>query len=311
MSEFLSNATELGSRVDNVQLFLIALMAFWFIACNAVMVYLLLRYRRTEKHTESVPLKGNHTLEVVWTIIPTIICGIIFFYGIQAWEEMRTMPWDEDPLEIRVRGQKWSWSYTYPDGRVEGSDALYVPQGRPVVLTMKSADVLHSFFIPAFRVKEDVVPSFYTRLWFQAEKEGSYNVFCTEYCGDNHSAMLGKVHVLNADDWQKYENNELFPVLTPVESGEKLFSSRGCIGCHSIDGAQGTGPTMLGVYGREEALQDGTTVTVDDNYIVESILYPNRQLVAGYPANQMPSFEGQLTDTQLEHLIEYMKTLEE
>ena len=309
MSSFLSDVTELGARVDNVQIFLILMMAFWFIACNAVMVFLLLRYRRTKTHTESVPLKGNHMLEVVWTIVPTILCGVIFFYGIQAWEDMRTMPVDEDHLPITVQGQKWSWAFTYPDGRVEATN-LYVPQGKPVVLTMKSYDVLHSFFVPEFRVKEDVVPSFYTKLWFKADRVGSYNIFCTEYCGDNHSAMLGKVHVLSPDDWQKYENNELFPVLTPLEEGEKLFVERGCKGCHSIDGSAGTGPTAFGLMGREEALQDGSTIIVDENYIVESIKYPNEKLVAGYSAGQMPSFEGQLTDEQIDHIITYIKTLQ-
>jgi len=309
MSSFLSDVTELGGRVDNVQLFLIAMMAFWFIACNAVMVFMLLRYRRTKANTKSVPLKGHHMLEVVWTVVPTLLCGVIFFYGVQAWEDMRTMPTDQDHLPITVQGQKWSWAFTYPDGRVEAAN-LYVPQGKPVVLTMKSYDVLHSFFVPEFRVKEDVVPSFYTKLWFQADKVGSYNIFCTEYCGDNHSAMLGKVHVLSPDDWQKYENNELFPVLTPLEEGAKLFVDRGCQGCHSIDGSAGTGPSFLNLMGREEALKDGSTITVDENYIVESIKYPNKQLVAGYSAGQMPSFEGQLTDEQIDNIITYIKTLQ-
>jgi cytochrome c oxidase subunit 2 len=285
------------------------MMAFWFIACNGVMVFLLLRYRRTKSHDMSVSLKGNHMLEVVWTVVPTILCGIIFFYGIQAWEDMRTMPTDQDHLPISVRGQKWSWAYTYPDGRVEAGD-LYVPQGRPVVLTMKSYDVLHSFFIPAFRVKEDVVPSFYTKLWFKADKVGDYNIFCTEYCGDNHSAMMGKVHVLSPDDWQKYERNELFPVLSPLEQGGKLYVDRGCKGCHSTDGAAGTGPTFKNLMGREEVLQDGSKVIVDENYISESIKYPNRKLVAGFPAGQMPSFDGQLSDEQIDHLITFIKTLQ-
>ena len=302
--------TELGARVDMVQTFLIAMMVFWFVACNAVLVYFMVRYRRKGDAPATSNVKGHHLLEMAWTIIPTVLVVIIFYYGIYVWKDMRTPP--EDAMEILVRGQKWSWSFEYPDGQKSVSD-LYVPHGVPVKLLMRSNDVLHSFFIPEFRVKEDVVPSQYTHLWFQAEKVGSYNIFCTEYCGKDHSAMLGKVHVLDAVKWERFERNEPLdpeaPPLSPLEHGAKLFSGHGCKSCHSIDGASGIGPTFLGLMGREEVLSDGSKITVDENYIVESIKYPKRKLVQGYSPEQMSSFEGILSDEDISDIITYIKSL--
>jgi cytochrome c oxidase subunit 2 len=238
---------------------------------------------------------------------------IIFIYGIKVWTDRRTMPDDSEAYVVEVTGQKWAWSFRYPDGRTTAQD-LYVPEGKKVKLRMNSQDVLHSFFIPHFRIKEDVVPSFYTYLWFQADKAGSYNIFCTEYCGDQHSGMLGKVHVLDPEIWLRFENNlPLDPnkrPLTPLENGEQLYVKRACEGCHSRDGSQVIGPTFKGLYGRSEIMADGTQITADENYIVESILYPNRKIVKGYPANQMPSFEGQLSEQDISDLITFIKTLE-
>jgi len=304
MSSVLPNAvTELGGRVDMVQLWLIAVMGFWFIACNGVMIYLLLRYRRKSSEDETPDIKGSHILETVWTVVPTIICGFIFYYGVQAWAELRTMP--EDGYEVTVKARKWAWTFTHPDGRVE-AQSFYVPVAEPVKLLMKSEDVLHSFFIPEFRVKEDVVPSMYTQLWFQAEVPGTYDIFCTEYCGDNHSQMLGKVHVLDKADWQLYLANELFPVLTPVEEGAKQFLANGCAGCHTVDGTDSIGPSFKGLMGRTEEMEDGTTIVVDEAYIEESIRYPGAKIVKGRPSNQMSSFDY-LTQDKIDNIIAYIK----
>jgi len=313
LSFFTGHISDLGGRVDVVQMFLIVLMAFWFVLCNAVLVYLMLKYRRKGKDDVGAPIKGNHMLEVTWTVIPTIIVILIFIYGINVWTDMRTMPDDSEAYVVDVRGQKWSWSFKYPDGRTTAQD-LYVPVGQKVKLRMNSNDVLHSFFIPEFRVKEDVVPSMFTYLWFEAKKPGSYHVFCTEYCGEQHSGMLGKVHVLDADTWERFEKNlPLDPKdkpLTPLEAGEQLYVKRGCQGCHSADGSQVIGPTFKGLYNREGQFQSGETYVADDNYIMESIKYPNRHIVAGFPANQMPSFDGQLSEDDIANIIEYIKTLQ-
>lgn len=309
----MSTFTELGTRVDNVQIFLIFMMVFWFIACNAVLVYFMLKYRRKSSDEVTPDFKGNHTLEIVWTVVPTILCIIIFFYGIQVWEDLQTPP--ADAMDIQVRAQKWSWTFEYDGGRITGGD-LYVPEGKPVRLVMKSNDVLHSMFIPEFRVKEDVTPSMYTYLWFQGDVAGTYNIFCTEYCGKDHSAMLGKVHVLDMETWERFEKNlPLDPnetPKTPVESGEELYVKRGCKGCHSTDGSKVIGPTFLGLYNRESTvLENGSEIQIvaDENYIAESINNPKAKLVMGYDPNAMPAFEGSLTESDIDDLIAFIKTL--
>jgi cytochrome c oxidase subunit 2 len=312
MSELFPQITELGTKVDQVQFFLFLTMAIWFVLCNGALVFFMFRYKRKGHDDKTAPIKGDHILEILWTMIPTVMCGIIFFFGINVWTEMRSIPEDDEAYVIEVTGQKWSWSFRYPDGHTEGTD-MYVPQGRKVKLRMSSQDVIHSFFIPEFRVKEDVVPGFFTYIWFNADKAGTYNIFCTEYCGEDHSAMLGKVHVLDPETWLRYENNEpLDPnkkILTPEEEGEELYVKRACNGCHSKDGTAGIGPTFKGLMGRVETLNDGSRVTVDDNYIRQSINKPDSQIVKGYEPKKMPSFEGQLTEKQLSSIIEFLKTL--
>ncbi len=307
----ISDATEVAARVDMVQIFIFGMMAFWFIACNAVLVYFMLRYRRKGPDDKVANIKGNHTLEIVWTVIPCILVLIIFYYGVVVWKDLRVPPKDEPVYEIGVTGQKWSWSFKYPNGATTGNE-LIVPQGTNIKLNMISSDVIHSFFIPEFRVKEDVIPSMYTYLWFNAKHAGEYNIFCTEYCGKDHSHMLGKVRVLDADNWENWEKTGLMlgeERLTPLENGEKLFADRGCKGCHSVDGAKLVGPTMLDAFGRSATFASGEAYTVDDNYIANSIKYPNNQIVAGYPANQMPSFDGQLSDSEISDIITYIKTI--
>lgn len=305
----MSTVTELGAHVDKVQAFIIAIMVFWFVACNAVLIYFMLKYRRRSKNDKVSTIKGNHTLEIVWTVIPTLLCFVMFYYGVVVWKDLRTPP--EDAMDINVRGYKWGWEFSYPDlgGRIEGN-VLYVPVNTPVRLIMKSSDVLHSFFIPEFRTKEDVIPSMYTYLWFEAKEEGVYNVFCTEYCGRNHSAMLAKLHVLSEEEWQAYISGDPNEGLSPVELGQKLFVSRACSGCHSADGSALIGPTFKGLYGREGQADDGNSYKADENYIAESIKYPNKLVVAGFQGGQMPSFEGQLSDLEIEALIAYIKTLQ-
>ena len=314
-SMFPNHATELAGRTDNVQLFLIAIMGFWFIACNAAMIFMLLKYRRKGPDEKTPAIKGNHLLETAWTVIPTILVLIIFVYGIDVWSEMRQPP--EDAMQIEVRGQRWNWSFIYGDDIIPGGRRipgdLYVPLGVPVKLNMKSNDVLHSFFVPEFRVKEDVTPSWYTHLWFKAKKPGQYRINCTEYCGNGHWRMEGTVHVLDPETWQRFLNNEpLDPnerVRSPLEQGEYLFTKWACSGCHTSDGTASTGPTFQGLMGRAEVMQDGTSLTVDRAYVEESIKRPNVKIVAGFNAGQMPAFEEQLSQDDIDNLILYIETL--
>ncbi|MCB1041996.1 MAG: cytochrome c oxidase subunit II [Acidobacteria bacterium] len=312
MDKILFNGlSELGTHVDRVHVFIIAIMAFCFIACNAVLIYFMLRYRRKGPDDVTASIKGNHLLEAVWTIIPTIVVLIVFVYGVRVWGDMRKPP--ENAMTINVTGVQWAWRFEYPDGRIEAED-LYVPAGQPIRLNMVSNDVLHSFFIPELRVKEDVVPSQYTHLWFQADYEGVYNIFCTEYCGDNHSYMLGKVHALGPEAWDRWVRRVPDPdavQLSPAERGAKLYSKWGCLGCHSTDGSPNIGPTFKNLMGRSESFADGSTVVVDENYIMESIKQPNAKIVAGFKPDQMPAFEGQLSQQDITDLIDYIKTLNE
>ncbi|MCB1050753.1 MAG: cytochrome c oxidase subunit II [Acidobacteria bacterium] len=305
-----SGISEIGTRVDQVQMALIWLMAFCFIACNAVLIYFMLRYRRKSANQPTADLRGSHFIETVWTLIPTIVVIIIFFYGINVWSDMRTPP--EDSYQINVKARQWSWSFEYPDGRVEATE-MVVPVDTPIKLNMVSEDVLHSFFLPHFRVKEDVVPSQYTYLWFEAKKTGDYHIFCTEYCGKDHSAMLGNLKVVDEEAWQRWLRNEPEPgqaPLSPEQRGEKLWEKWGCKGCHSTDGSVVLGPSFKGIYGKEEHFESGESLVIDDNYIRESIYSPQAKIVKGFTNQLMPSFQGQLKEDDISDVIAFIKSLQ-
>ena len=245
----------------------------------------------------------------MWTIIPSILLIVIFVYGFVVYKEMRTPP--KDALEINVMGKQWLWQFKYNNGKTTLNE-LYVPEGRPVKLVMISDDVLHSLFVPAFRVKQDLVGGMYTYLWFTPTKTGTYDLFCTEYCGTGHSAMLGKVIVMNPEEYEKWEKGEkeekVVAEISPVELGKQLFTQRGCNACHSIDGSPLVGPSFKGVFGRKQTLQDGQEITVDENYTRESLSEPQAKIVKGFQP-VMPSFKGMLSDEEISAIIAYLKTL--
>lgn len=280
-----------------------------FILLNATLVYFVVKYRKRSDADQTPDIRGNHLVEVIWTVIPSILCLIIFVYGTEAYAVMRTMP--ADATDLKVTGWQWSWEYEHPGGVKEGPN-LHVPLGKSIRLVMESKDVIHSFNIPAFRVKEDVIAGRYTEAWFRATKLGEYDIFCTEYCGRDHSAMIGKVTVLPEDEyqaWLKKEQKKLNNI-TPVEYGKILFE-RKCTGCHqAVPGGQNlVGPNLYGLFGKEEALADGSTVKVDENYLIESMKQPGVKIVKGY-ANLMTSF-ADLNDKQLNALVEYLKSLKD
>lgn len=299
-------ASSFAGRVDNVIWFVTLVSAFFFILISSLLVLYAVKYRRKSEDQVTPQYTSHHTLEVVWTVIPSIIVLFIFVYGLVVYDEMRLPP--PDSIEIGVTGQQWLWKYSYDNGKTSVND-LYVPVNRPVKLVMGSDDVLHSFFVPAFRVKQDLVPGLYTYLWFKAIKEGEFDIFCAEYCGTSHSAMLGKVVVLSAEDYEQWMvAEETGTVENPIEFGAELYTKRGCVACHSISGAKGVGPTFKGLFGKTETLADGTTVSVDENYLRESIYEPQAKLVQGY-APLMPSFKGMVTESEVGALIAYIKSL--
>ncbi|MCB9781016.1 MAG: cytochrome c oxidase subunit II [Alphaproteobacteria bacterium] len=299
-------ASTFAEEVDWIYYFIYWIDVLFFFLVIGAMVYFAIRYRAKTGKERTSPLKGSHSLELAWSAIPGLILLSFFWFGFQTYMDMQVPP--KDALNIRVTGQKWNWSFEYPDYGIRqgGDQGLVVPSGQPVMLTMSSVDVLHSFYIPDFRVKKDVVPNRYSTIWFEAKGTGDHQVFCTEYCGDDHSRMLTKVHVMEPAkfrEWVRDNKADDGPV-----DGQSLFSSMGCIGCHSIDGSKLVGPSLKGKYGTDEQLTDGSTVAIDDNYIRESIMVPGAKVVAGY-APQMPPYQGRLNDEEVNALIDYIKTL--
>lgn len=278
-----------------------------FAVIIGVTVFFMVKYRRRSAGQRTSPIEGNHRLEIAWTIVPAIFFVVIFVMGFRGWMKMNVPP--AGAIEVRVLAQKWNWQFSYSRLNVEGKQ-LVVPVNRPVKLIMSSDDVIHSFSVPAFRIKRDVLPNRYTVVWFQANRVGLFQIYCTEYCGDGHSRMLNKVKVVTDKEFQAWVAKGGDMGGTPLEMGTKLFSAKGCVACHSItsDRKNLPGPPLGGAYGRKEQLTDGSTIKVDDNYIRESIMNPNAKVVKGY-APVMPTFAGQLKAKQVNALIEYIKSL--
>ncbi|GIW48291.1 MAG: cytochrome c oxidase subunit 2 [Deltaproteobacteria bacterium] len=304
-------ASNLARNVDTVIWFVTIISLVFFFLITVVLVFFAIKYRRKSGEDETPYITGNHFLETLWTIVPSILVLVIFAYGFIVFKQMRTPP--QEALEVNVIGKQWLWQFQYDNGKTTINE-LYVQQNRPVKLIMRSEDVIHSFFVPAFRVKQDLLGGMYTYLWFTPTKVGVFDLYCAEYCGAAHSKMLGKVIVMSPEAyerWRKGEEREEqkgVASISPVQLGEQLYQQRGCNACHTIDGTPSVGPSWKGLFGHEVTLQDGTKVTADENYIRESILEPQAKLVKGYQP-VMPSFKGILTDEEISAIIAYIKTL--
>lgn len=285
------------------------LLAASFISCVLVIGGLILfavKYRRRGPDDKTPYISHNTTLEFLWSFIPFVIFMVVFVWGWYVYYQYRKMP--ENGLEIAVRAQKWNWTFIYKNGRSSTSE-FYVPVGQPVKLVMTSQDVIHSFFVPAFRNKQDVVPGRYTTYWFQADLLGDYQVFCAEYCGDQHSGMLAKVHVVPREKFEEWLSTEAYKGMASADIGKKVYETK-CIACHKLTEERAIGPGWKGLWGRTEAMVDGQKVLVDENYVRESIVNPNAKVVAGYPVpSQMTSFAGQLNEQEIMGVIDFMKTL--
>ncbi len=276
------------------------------VGITIALIYFAIKYKRKSEDDETPLITHNNTLEISWSVIPLLITLVIFGWGYSGWLNLRSVP--DDAYEIHVNAFKWNWGFNYSNG-AQTLNELHVPKGRPVKLVMQSRDVLHSFFVPDFRVKHDVLPNRYTYVWFQAEEAGEAQIFCTEYCGTSHSNMLAKVIIHEPDEFETWlETNGGGVSGSPVEQGEQLVSLQGCKTCHSLDGTKIIGPSFKGLFGKQETLSDGSTVTVDENYIRESILNPGAKVVQGYD-NVMTPYEGRVSDDEISNIIEYLKTL--
>jgi len=285
---------------------------FWFITIASTiltilvtiaMVYFIVKYRRKSHADRPVLVHESKWLEVSWIVIPTLLVLVVFFWGFRAYVSTSIPP--DDAYEISVKGQKWLWTFEYPNGFVSSGEVV-VPVGQPIRFTMTSQDVLHSFFVPEFRIKNDVIPNRYSTVWFEAPREGIYQVVCTEYCGKDHSHMGAHIRVVSRSEFNDYLRNPPGANLPPAEIGAQVWETSGCRACHSIDGSTSTGPSWQGDWG---AARPGSTQgTVNDEYIHQSILEPGAYITPGFQ-NVMPSFQGVLTDAQVNGVAAYIRVL--
>lgn len=301
---FPEQASTFAWQVDALYFYLIAISAFFTIGIVAAIIFFVLKYREKEKYATGAEIHGSIGLETAWSIIPFVISMTIFLGGALVYYNQYRPP--ADTMEIYVVGKQWMWKLQHTTGQREINE-LHIPVGRKIKLTMTTEDVLHDFFVPAFRTKMDVIPGRYTTLWFEATKPGKYHLFCAEYCGLNHSGMGGYVYVMEQRDFDNWLSGTVSGQ-TPVEAGKDLFEAKlGCASCHQQND-QGRGPTLTGIHGKEQKLTTGQSVLADDEYIRNSILNPTGQIVEGYQPI-MPTFKGQVTEEQLVSLVAYIKSL--
>jgi cytochrome c oxidase subunit 2 len=318
-------ASEVAARWDSLYDFLVWISIFFFMLVVGGMILYAVKYRHSAGGRTKY-ITGNHLLEGIWIVIPTILLMVIFGWGWSVYHQMTQVP--ADAYEVRVIGKQWLWQFQYDNGKTTIGE-LYVPVNRPVRLLMTSTDVIHSFFIPNFRVKQDVVPGMYTSVWFEANVPGKHDVYCAEYCGTAHSGMLAKVYALTEQQWNDWLEGKKLEGIPEVVSqtapapggkalervsladqGKSISQSRGCIACHSADGTRLVGPSFKGIFGKEEEMDDGAKVKVDENYIRESIENPQAKIVKGFPKpSSMPTFKGILSEEEMSALIAYIKSL--
>ncbi|MEZ5974887.1 MAG: cytochrome c oxidase subunit II [Planctomycetota bacterium] len=301
------DAAEGAAKVDFGFNFILAVCTFFFVLIVGLAIAFVIKYRKRPGYTPKPSPHHSLKLEVTWSVIPIVLCGFMFWFGFSSYMTGRTMP--PNANQVSVRGQKWSWTFEYPAGFNNGE--LHVPVGEPTVLTMRSDDVIHSFFIPAFRTKLDVVPGRYTKVWFVPTKVGEFQIFCTEYCGDLHSGMTAKVVVHTPEDyaaWVEKNNITIDSFNTPEAKGEFLYQTETCKGCHFVNGTRLLGPPLDQTYGIEHEMSDGSTLVGDENYIRESILNPNAKRQKGFEGINMTSFQGRFTDQEIDYIIAYLKS---
>jgi len=300
---FPQQASAQAAQVDAIYFFMVAVTAFFSLLIGALVAVFAIKYRRRNDAEIGVAIHGSLALELLWSIIPLGIVMVMFAWGAKVFFDLYRPP--AGAMEIFVVGKQWMWKVQHADGQREINE-LHVPIGRPVKLMMGSEDVIHSYYIPAFRVKADVIPGRYNSLWFTATKPGRYHLFCAEYCGTKHSGMIGWVTALEPAAFQAWLSGGP-AAASPVAAGEKLFNDLACSTCHQ-QAEQGRGPVLAGLFGKTVQLQGGGTVTVNEAYLRESIVNPQAKVVAGFQPI-MPTFQGLVTEEQLLQLIAYVRSL--
>ena len=306
------NLTNFSDKVDDAFLFILSIILFFFVALTAALVIFIVKYRSKEGR-KAAQIHGNRTIEIIWTIVPLILVLAMFYYGWRGWKPMFSKA-PKDAMVIITTSRMWSWSFDYENGK--RTDSLYVPVNKAVKLNLESPDVIHSLYIPAFRLKQDIVPGHEKSVWFVANDTGRYDIFCAEYCGLRHSYMYSAVIVMpqeKFDAW--YIDTTLKPVVAGAvteHEGLRILKNNGCITCHSLDGSKLVGPSYKGIYGEEvTVLTNGESriLTVDEEYIKRSIYEPDADVVKGYNKGLMLSYEGQVSDEDINKIIDYLKNL--
>lgn len=297
------NASNFVEGVDFTLYLILGISIVFLVGITAVMVYFLFRYNK-KRNPVATNITHNNTLEVIWTVIPTILVLIMFWYGWTGYKPMLTAP--KGAMEIDAIGQMWKWTFVYPNGKV--ADTLFVPIDEPVKLNLISKDVLHSLYIPAFRVKQDVVPGDEKMMWFTAQKLGTYDILCAEYCGQLHSYMLSSIKVVERNDYDTWLETE--PDTSNEHPGYTLMKRNACFSCHTQDGTRLVGPSFKGLVGKTEiVIADGKEkeITIDRDYLINSIQNPNSEIVKSYQPNLMPQL--QLTEEELNHIADFIETI--
>ena len=299
---FPEQASTMSGRVDALYFFLIAISIFFSLLIGALVIGFAIRYRRRSDDDRPPAVYGSVPLELTWSLIPLAIVIVVFFWSADVYYGLSRPP--QGAMQINVVGKRWMWKLQHMTGQREINE-LHVPVGIPVKLTLTSEDVIHSFFVPAFRTKQDAVPGRYTTTWFEATKTGRYHLFCAEYCGTKHSGMIGSVVVMEPQDFQAWLGGGV--ASSPVAAGQKLFQDLACITCHKAE-SEGRGPTLHGLLGKQVKLTGGGAIVADEAYVRESILNPAAKVVDGYQPI-MPTFQNLVSEEGLMQLIAYIQTL--
>jgi len=311
-----SGASNFVEGVDTAFVVILGISLFFLVGITAVMIYFVWRYNK-KRNPNPTQIEGNTKLEIIWTAIPTALVLVMFYFGWAGWKPMKDTP--PDAMRVKTTARMWSWSFEYENGKL--SSNLVLPVDKPVVLDLKSMDVIHSLYIPAFRVKEDVVPGSDKEMWFVPQKEGTYDLFCTEYCGLRHAYMDAKVKVKPQEEFDKWLEEGAAGGDTAATkenvaavAGKNILQATGCIACHSLDGTERVGPSFKGLWQKKEVvITDGQEreITADSAYIHRSVYEPDADIVKGYNEGQMVTYRDQLNDEQVDKIIEYLKTISE
>lgn len=309
-----TQASNFVQGVDKAFLVILGISFFFLIALTVVMIYFIYKYN-SKRHPVATQIHGSTSLEIVWTVIPFLLTMIMFYYGWAGWNTMQKPP--KDAMEIAVIGRMWNFSYEYENGR--RTDTLFLPKDQPVKLNLKAMDVLHSFYIPAFRVKQDMVPEKKNNfMWFIPQRVGNFEIFCAEYCGLRHSYMSSNVKVMEASEFKAWITDTTQVAVaaaimdTPGATGKKIMQNIGCFACHTVDGTKLVGPSFKGIWGEEQTVvteNETRKVKVDEEYIKRSIYDPNADVVEGFMKGLMVSYQGQLSEDDIKSIIEYLKTV--